>query len=82
MRSRDHRHLVLATGAGEDGDGTADHLPGGVAEEALRGPVPAGNQAVQVLAGDRVVAAVDDRGQERSCQALGRLRLFHYILRR
>ena len=43
-----------------DSDGLANRLCRGVAEEALRTPVPAGDNAVEVLAYDRVIAGLDD----------------------
>ena len=66
----DGRHLVLPARGGEERDVAADDLPGRVAEEALGGGVPARDDAVEVLADDRVVGARDDRRQERLGEAV------------
>ena len=66
----DRRHLVLPPRWRQERDRPADHLGGSVAEEALGGAVPAGDDAVEGLAHDRVVGALDERGQERVLQPL------------
>src|SRR5205085_1818582 len=44
-------------------DRLADHFLRRVAEHLLGGPVPGHHDAVQVLADDRIVARLDDRGE-------------------
>src|SRR5579875_1593602 len=44
-------------------DGLADHLIGGISEEAFGGRVPAGHDALQVFADNGVIAGFDDGGQ-------------------
>ena len=48
-------HVVLVAGRRQNGDGPAQHLGFGVAEQALRGRIPAGHPAIQRGADDRVV---------------------------
>ena len=45
------------------GDRLADDFAGGVAEQPLRTSVPGGDDAVEILADDRVVRRLDDRRQ-------------------
>ena len=66
---QDHRHLVLAARGSQHSNMLADDLLGGIAEEALGSRVPAGYDTIKVLAGDRVITALDDGGQESSFQA-------------
>src|SRR5581483_3897195 len=66
----DDHGLVAMQMLGDEGeDGFADDLLGGVAEDALGGFVPAGDDAVEVLADDGVVGAFDDGGE--LAEALG-----------
>ena len=56
----DARKLVGAVRRHDDRDRAADHLGAGVAVETLRRRVPAGDGAVERLADDGVVRALDD----------------------
>src|SRR3546814_16444121 len=47
----------------QDQDRLADDLVGRIAEEPLRTLIPARDDAVEVLAYDRVVGGLDDRGK-------------------
>ena len=53
-------------------DVVADGLRRAVAEHPLGGAVPAGDDAVERLADDRVVGGVDDGGQPRALDVFGR----------
>ena len=55
--------LVELVRRNQNHDRFADHLFGGVAEDAFRPAVPAGDDAVEVLAHDRVIRVFDDRGE-------------------
>ena len=55
--------VVLVGGRDEPHDRRPDHLVGGVAEHVLGAFVPGGDDAVEVLADDRVGGGVDDRGE-------------------
>jgi hypothetical protein len=44
-------------------NGLADHFVGGITENRRGGPVPAGNDAVQILADDCVIGGFDDGGE-------------------
>ena len=55
--------LLLPVVGDDAADRLADHLGRGVAEHPLGGRVPRGDDAVQVLADDGVVARIDDRGE-------------------
>ena len=55
--------LVVALGRYEDGHGLANDLIGFVAEEPLRRAVPAGDDAIEILADDRVVGRLHYGGQ-------------------
>ena len=52
---KDRRFLLLQVRRDQDGDGLADDLVGGVAEHALGALVPAVDDAIKVLADDRIV---------------------------
>ena len=52
---KDRRFLVLQMRRNQDGDGLADDLVGGVAEHALGALVPGADDAIEVLANDRIV---------------------------
>src|SRR5262245_25669962 len=59
---RQHRvFFALTIGGHDDANRFADHLRRGVAEHLLRRAVPRRDDAVEVLADDRVVARLDDR---------------------
>ena len=45
-------------------DRLADRFPSRIAEQALGAPVPAGDDAVQILADDGVVRGIDNRAQQ------------------
>jgi len=57
----DSRRLVQTVGGNDEVDRLADRLVGGVSEQTLRGPVPAGHGSVQRLADDRVADRTDHR---------------------
>ena len=57
----DPRLLLCAVVGYDERDGAADGLLGRVAEDPLGAPVPAADDAVQVLAHDGVARALDDR---------------------
>jgi hypothetical protein len=60
------QHVVffaLAVGGNQGADRFPDDLLGGVAEHLLRGGVPRRDDAIEILAGDRVVAGFDDGGE-------------------
>ena len=62
--SREHFVFLRAPLLWDDqGDRPANHLVGGVAEHLLRGAVPALDDAVEILAHDRVVGGLDDGGE-------------------
>src|SRR3546814_5168175 len=60
---QDLRFLVLMIRWNQDQDRLADDLVGRIAEEPLRTLIPARDDAVEVLAYDRVVGGLDDRGK-------------------
>src|ERR1700759_659542 len=73
---QDSALLVLAVVRNDDRDGLPDRLRGRVAENPLRTAVPAGDDAVQVLADDRIVARFDDGGEPaKSLLAVAKRRL-------
>src|SRR6185437_2856171 len=53
--------FVVPLERNDRGDGPTDRLLRGVAEKAFRTPVPAADDAVQVLADDRIVTGLDHR---------------------
>ena len=59
----DHRIFRHPVGREQHDDRLADDLPGAVTEHRLGGAVPMGDDAVQVLADDRIVGRFDDRRQ-------------------
>src|SRR5258706_10146185 len=61
--------LRLTVGWNDPADGLADHLRGGVAEDALSRSIPGLNDAVQILADDRIVARLDDRREAPGLQS-------------
>ena len=67
---QDPRHVLDQLGRHEHGDVLADDLLGGVAEDPLGPPVPARDDAVEVLRGDDVVGRLDD-GREPLVQLRG-----------
>ena len=56
--------LVEAVRRNHDRDRFADDLFGRIAEQPRRAPVPTGDDAVEVLAHDRVIGALDNRGEQ------------------
>ena len=54
-------------GRHQDGDGLADDLGGGVAQDPLGGLIPARDDAVERLADDGIVGGFDDRCQQPAC---------------
>jgi hypothetical protein len=60
----DDRFLVLAIGGNDDRDRLSDHFLREIAEQALRRPVPTGDDPVDILADDRIIGGVDDRREE------------------
>src|SRR5690349_2822738 len=59
----DFRLLVLTLGRNENGDGLADHLFGGVAENARGTFIPGDDDAVERLADDGIVRRRNDGSQ-------------------
>src|SRR5208283_3452693 len=57
----DRRLLVLSLLGDDERDRTADRFRGGIAEQALRAPVPAQNNAIEILGKYGVVRRLDDR---------------------
>src|SRR5690606_18023199 len=69
--SEDEVLFVLPIGWNDDADGAADHLVGAVAKDAFGRVIPELDDAVEVLADDRVVRRLDDAGQEATAEAAG-----------
>src|SRR6202044_402481 len=62
--ARENRPLfVLPVLWNDNRDGLADGLSGGVAEDTLRASIPTGDNAVEVLADNRIVTGLDNRCQ-------------------
>ena len=57
------RFLVLQVFRNDDGDRLADHLLGRIAEQPLGARIPADDDAVQILADDRIVGGFDNTGE-------------------
>ena len=56
----DMKEIVFSTDAGEPGDGLADHLLGGVTEDALGSPVPTGDDSIEGFTDDGVIGGIND----------------------
>ncbi len=74
--------LIVAIGREQDFDGLADHLLGGVAEDALRGFIPTGDDALKGFGDDGIVGGLDNGSEPslRHClRQVVRRRLIHRI---
>ena len=67
----DGQVVVASLRRHEHRDRTADHFVGGVSEHSLRGAVPAQDASREVLRDDRVIAGIDDRGQQAAVRVAG-----------
>ena len=63
--------LALPVGRNDDPDRPPDRLVGGVAEHPLGGAIPRADDAVEVLADDRVVGRFDDLGEIATAEGIG-----------
>src|SRR5690349_2428557 len=62
--AQDHGLLVSALRRDQERDVSANYLPRRVPEHLLGGPVPRGDDAVEILADDRVCRRLDDGCEE------------------